>query len=66
MDDLTYVRDRLERSVGRLRKLANQTGIAYDTLLRIKNAEGDPGYSKVLLLAQFFRADDKRARKGAS
>jgi hypothetical protein len=37
-----------------LRQLADEIGepgLSYDTLLRIKNAEGDPGYSKVVRLA---------------
>ena len=37
-----------------LRQLADEIdepGLSYDTLLRIKNEEGDPGYSKVIRLA---------------
>lgn len=36
----------------RLRDLAGVSGIPYDTVLRIKNREGDPGYGKVRSLAQ--------------
>lgn len=28
--------------------------MSYDTILRIKNGEGDPGYSKVRRLADYF------------
>ena len=61
MNDLEFVRDRLERSVGQLRRIADETGIAYDTILRIKNSEGDPGYTKVRILADHFRGAKRRA-----
>lgn len=41
----------LERRKGDLRAIAAESGVAYDTVLRIKNGEGDPGYSKVARLA---------------
>lgn len=37
---------------GDLRAVADDTGIPYDTVLRIKNRENDPGYSKVRRLAE--------------
>jgi hypothetical protein len=50
--------DLLERVVaeltargGQLRKVAADSGLPYDTVLRIKNRENDPGYSKVRTLA---------------
>lgn len=50
--------DLLERVVrelndrkGDLRAVSDDSGIPYDTVLRIKNGEGDPGYSKVRRLA---------------
>lgn len=40
----------LEERTGELRKVAEEVGIAYDTILRIKNREGDPGFTKVQTL----------------
>lgn len=40
--------------MGDLNRVARDTGIPYDTVLRIKNGEGDPGYSKVQRLADYF------------
>ena len=53
-DLLHFVRDSLTRSMGDLPKVSRDTGIPYDTVLRIKNGEGDPGYSKVQRLAEYF------------
>lgn len=39
------------RSLRQLADEINEGGLKYDTLLRIKNEEGDPGYSKVVRLA---------------
>lgn len=44
------VRELNERK-GDLRAVADTSGIPYDTVLRIKNREGDPGYSKVRRMA---------------
>ena len=61
-DLLLYVRQELVRSIGDLPKVSRDTGIAYDTVLRIKNGEGDPGYSKVRTLAEYFhRRREKEA-----
>lgn len=46
----------LKRREGQMRKVADESGIAYDTVLRIKNGEGDPGYSKVEQLARYLFA----------
>ena len=46
-DPLELVRNELEARRGDLRKLAHECPMAYDTILRIKNREGDPGYEKV-------------------
>ncbi|WP_043358845.1 helix-turn-helix transcriptional regulator [Methyloversatilis universalis] len=54
MDMISFVRRELAGRNGSLRRIAEETGIAYDTLLRIKNGEGDPGYSKVAHLASYF------------
>lgn len=51
---LSFVREELERRKGDIRTIASATGIAYDTCLRIKNGEGDPGYSKVQKLADYL------------
>lgn len=53
-DLLQAVRQRLNDDVGRLRVVAEETGIPYDTILRIKNEEGDPGYSKVQTIADYY------------
>ena len=60
-DLLTFVRDELHRSRGDLNRIAKATGVSYDTVLRIKNAEGDPGYSKVQILAQYFHKHKEAA-----
>lgn len=54
-DLLEFVRQELERRKGEIRLIADQSGIAYDTCLRIKNGEGDPGYSKVQILAKYLQ-----------
>lgn len=60
-DLLTYVRAKLEEHKGDLRRVSSESGIAYDTCLRIKNCEGDPGYSKVRVLADYFNRHEKAA-----
>lgn len=54
MDILQQVRTALETNKGRLRDVATETGLSYDTVLRIKNGEGDPGFSKVEVLHRYF------------
>lgn len=54
MDELDIVRAELRAKKGQLRKIADETGISYDTVLRIANGEGDPGYSKVATLKAYF------------
>lgn len=51
MDKLTIIRDELERRKGDLRRVSKATGLSYDTVLRIKNGECDPGFSKIAILA---------------
>lgn len=53
-DILKAVVTELSNRTGDLRQLSTEAGLAYDTVLRIKNQEGDPGYSKVRKLAVFF------------
>ncbi len=59
-DLLNDVIAELERREGALRAVAKDSGIPYDTVLRIKNRENDPGYSKVRALADFFRRSAAR------
>jgi len=49
LDILELVVAELERRKlkGDLANVARESGIPYDTVLRIKNRENDPGYSKV-------------------
>lgn len=63
-DLLTKVRESLRADEGRLRQVAMDTGLSYDTVLRIKNEEGDPGFSKVNTLAAYYYGGSKR-RKAA-
>lgn len=44
----------LQARSGDLRKVANATGIAYDTILRIKNSESDPAFSRVATLHKYL------------
>jgi hypothetical protein len=67
MDKLRIIRDELERRKGDIRRISNETGLSYDTVLRIKNNEGDPGFSKIVVLANhlgvplFCTEEDKAA-----
>lgn len=49
-DPLNAVIAELERRKGDLPTVAKLAGMSYDTVLRIKNRENDPGYSKVQAL----------------
>jgi hypothetical protein len=53
-DPLDAVIAELEKRKGELPAVAKATGIPYDTVLRIKNRENDPGYSKVQTLHRFL------------
>lgn len=53
-DLLSRVVAELTRRSGSLRAVASDSGVRYDTVLRIKNGEGDPGYSKVRTLARYL------------
>ena len=55
-DQLAAVRAELERRKGSLRQVADESGIPYDTVLRIKNEpESTPAYDKVLTLLRYLR-----------
>lgn len=53
-DPLEEVVSELNQRSGELRRVASESGIPYDTVLRIKNRENDPGYSKVLALHRYL------------
>jgi transcriptional regulator with XRE-family HTH domain len=51
----------LKRREWQMRKVADESGIAYDTVLRIKNGEGDPSYGKVERLARYLFGEPAKA-----
>lgn len=55
-DLLERVVAELQSRRGDLPKVARESGVPYDTVLRIKNRESDPGYSKVRALARYLFA----------
>ena len=57
-DLLSRVVAALEARAGSMRIVATESGVAYDTVLRIKNRESDPGFSKVQRLAVYLGVDD--------
>ena len=60
MTDLDTIRQRLDASKGDLRRIAEATGVGYYTILRIKDGEGDPGFSKVDALKRYFASRRRR------
>ena len=44
----------LEARKGDLRKVSTETGIPYDTILRVKNSENDPSFSRVAALYSYL------------
>lgn len=54
----------LQRRAGELNRVARESGIPYDTVLRIKNRENDPGYSKVATLYRYLFAAQDTSRAG--
>ena len=54
---LDFVKGRLNHApIGTARKIANQTGIAYDTVLRIKRGDTpNPGIKTLEQIAAYFR-----------
>jgi len=58
MNDPTDLLERvvaaLEARRGDLPTVARESGVPYDTVLRIKNRENDPGYSRVVKLAAYL------------
>lgn len=53
-DLLDAVRAELRSRVGELPRVARESGVPYDTVLRIKNCEGDPSYGRVRRLADYL------------
>lgn len=51
---LDAVVSELEARKGDLRKVAVDTGIPYDTILRVKNRENDPAFSRVAALYSYL------------
>lgn len=49
----------LNRRQGELVSIARESGIPYDTVLRIKRRENDPGYSKVAALHRYLFAEPR-------
>lgn len=64
-DLLDLVVAELGRRVGDLASIARGAGVSYDTLLRIKNRENDPGYSKVRRLYEHLFGAGAHATKEA-
>lgn len=60
-DLLSEVVQELERREGQLKAIADGAGLAYDTVLRIKRRENDPGYSKVATLHRYLFGDKAAA-----
>ena len=59
---LNAVVSELETRKGDLRKVATETGIPYDTILRVKNRENDPAFSRVATLYGYlFPAERQEA-----
>lgn len=56
-DLLAEVIAELERRGGKLREIAEAVGMPYDTVLRIKRRDNDPGYSKVKTLHDYLFGD---------
>jgi len=62
---LDQVVTELEKRTGDLRTVALESGIPYDTVLRVKNRENDPSFSKVQRLHDFLFAKPKRRKTEA-
>lgn len=53
----------LERRTGDLRTVATESKTAYDTVLRIKNGEGDPSFGKVQKLHDYLFPKTSKRRE---
>lgn len=63
---LEKVRTELVTRKGDLMKIARETKVSYDTILRIRDNECDPGYSKVETLYQHLFAAGRPVSSAAS
>ena len=55
----------LEKRQGDLRTVAKETGMSYDTVLRIKNRENDPAFGRVATLyAYLFKTVETERNPG--
>jgi predicted transcriptional regulator len=61
-DILQQVRDALHKKRGALREIARDSGVSYDTVLRIRDGETDPGFSKVAALHAVLFQKKSRSR----
>lgn len=61
-DILKRVQARLKDPDTVIRKVATDTGMNYDTVLRIRDGEVDPGYSKVKKLADYLFSEAATTR----
>lgn len=55
----------LERRTGELRTVAAESQLPYDTVLRIKNRENDPSFSKVQALHDYLFPKTSKRREVA-
>ena len=58
---LQQVVSELGKRVGDLRRVSEESGISYDTVLRIKNGEGDPSFGRVQSLHDYLCKPTKQA-----
>jgi prefoldin subunit 5 len=61
IDLLEQVVQELTRRQGDLAAIAREVDMPYDTVLRIKRRENDPGYSKVQRLHRFLFGEGVKA-----
>lgn len=54
MDMLEAVREKMGEKGRQMKDLAAATGVGYFTVLRIKTGKGDPGYSTVRKLHDYY------------
>jgi hypothetical protein len=69
MSEQTDLLDEVVRELGNrqgdLASVARESGIPYDTVLRIKRRENDPGYSKVAALHRYLFPEKYEVAKPA-
>lgn len=65
-DLLAEVVQELNQRQGSIATIARETGISYDTVLRIKRQENDPGYSLVAALHRHLFGSEVGAQKAGA